>query len=537
MTASDPTESGPLPDVSRSPGESIGVRTGDLLGGRFLLRHVLGDGATGTVFAALDTAVGQKVAVKLLHPDLRDATTHERLRREVRAARQGHPNLVAVYDLHEDGERLWLSMELVEGESLKQRLTDGRRLPADEVEAIGSQVAAALEHLHGLGLVHRDVKPGNILLAPDGTAKLCDMGLTRPLEQGMTVTATEMVVGTPAYMAPEQGLGGELTGASDVYGLGVTLYQCLAGTVPLTSDTAVATLTRRQRETPPSIRRARQEAPRWLARLLARMLAPRPHDRPTAARVRRAIEMRRAWPKPRRRTQRFAAAAAAVAAATAIAAPWVLHRETVRFEADEAAVHGLDADGRRTWSYELPAPALSHLEADLNGDGRTEVVVSGRTTVQAIRSTHELRSYVLALGSRGEVLTRLVPEELIGSWSFPYRIDLQPMAFALDLDRDGRQELVVNCQHSVFYPTVVVVYWPRWDRWEATLVHPGHLTVFAPGTAEGLPGLRFFGLNNPLGLTPVYGEIALVPPGHRLGHGGLTPALAAPPSGALGANV
>ncbi|HSO23435.1 MAG TPA: serine/threonine-protein kinase, partial [Chondromyces sp.] len=471
----------------------------------------------------------------LLHPDLRDATTHERLRREVRAARQGHPNLVAVYDLHEDGELLWLSMELVEGESLKQRLADGRRLAPDEAADIGRQVAAALEHLHGLGLVHRDVKPGNILLAPDGTAKLCDMGLARPLEQGMTVTATEMVVGTPAYMAPEQGLGGELTGASDVYGLGMTLYQCLAGTVPLTSDTAVATLTRRQREAPPSIRRSRPEAPRWTARLLARMLAPKPHDRPTAARVRRAIETRRVWPRPRRRTLVVAAAAAAVVAVAALAAPWLLHRETVRFEVDGAAVHGLDTEGHRTWSHVLPAPVEISFENDLDRNGHAELVLAGRPAAEHdVRSQEKLQSFVVVLDSRGAVLTRLVPEDLITKWRFPYRIELRPIPQALDLDGDGWQELVVHCQHVVFYPVAVVVYWPRWDHWEYTLVHPGHLTVITPGDGDGSPGLRFFGVNNALGYTPVYGDITLVPPGERLSSGGHQPGLSAPPLGPLG---
>lgn len=540
MNATDATVPGPVPEGRRSPGVPIGAVAGDRLGGRFLLRQVLGHGATGTVFAALDTSVGQKVAIKLLHTDLRDATTYERLRREVRAARHGHPNLVAVHDLHEDGERLWISMELVEGENLKQRLAEHRKLEPEEVTAIGRQVAAALEHLHGLGLIHRDVKPGNILLTADGTARLCDMGLTRPIEEGMTITGTEMVVGTPAYMAPEQGLGSGLTAASDIYGLGMTLYQCLAGTVPLTSETAVATLTRRQREAPPSIRRTRPEAPRWLARLLARMLAARVHDRPSASTVRKVFENRHMWPRPRRRTLAGAAALAAVAAVAAIATPWILHRETVRFEVDGAAAHGLDAEGRRTWTHELPAPSTSHIETDLDGDGDPELVIAGRSAAAAIRSEQERRSYVLALGNRGGVLTRMVPEELIESWEswkFPYRIELRPLIFAFDLDQDGRQELVVNCQHALFYPAVVVIYWPRWDRWEITLDHPGHLTVLAPGTTDGRPGLRFVGLNNLLGLTPVYGEIALVPPGDRPGLGGLTPGLGSPPRDRLHAGV
>ena len=249
MDANDATDRERSAIPGRRTGTPINVSPGDTLAGRFLLREILGYGATGTVFSALDRSVGQKVAIKVLHPDLHDDRTRERLRREVRASRNGHPNAVAVYDLHEAEGNVFLSMELVVGQSLRDLLTERKKLDPSEVVAIGRQVAAALAHLHGLGIIHRDIKPGNILLAADGVVKLCDMGLARPLEEGMTVTETEMVVGTPAYMAPEQGLGADLTAASDVYGLGLTLYQCLTGSVPLTSETAVATLTRRQRET------------------------------------------------------------------------------------------------------------------------------------------------------------------------------------------------------------------------------------------------------------------------------------------------
>jgi len=534
MSTSDATEPGAMPEGGRGPGVPIRARPGDTLGGRFLLRQVLGSGGTGTVFAALDTAVGQKVAIKLLHPDLHDATTRERLRREVRAARHGHPNLVAVYDLHEDAGQLWLSMELVEGESLKQRLAERSRLEPDEAADVGRQVAGALEHLHGLGLVHRDVKPGNVLLAHDGTAKLCDMGLTRPLEQGTTLTQTEMVVGTPAYMAPEQGLGRELTAASDVYGLGMTLYQALTGSVPLTSETAVATLTRRQREAPPPVRRARPDAPRWLGRLLARMLRPLPADRPSAAAVRRGLETRRVWPRPRRRAVVAAAAAGALIAAAALAAALVLQRETVRFEVAADAVHGLDKDGRRTWTHRLPAPVRSSLEADLDGDGSTELVVAGWPDQSTLaRSTTQITSFAEVLTTRGAVQTRLVPEEMVTSWAFPFRIELIPVPHVLDLDADGTQELLLICNHAHFYPSALAVYWPRWGRWVLTLLHPGHLTVLGAGSASGRPGIRFVAPNNLLGYTPVYGEIELVPPDEEFGKVGEVRPLGSPPHSGL----
>jgi len=237
------------PTLDSAPPSADGVGAlapGTCLAERFLTHCRIGSGGSGTVYSALDTTVGQKVAIKVLHPHLVDSRSRERLRREVRAARPGHANAVAVYELHEHDGIVFLSMELVEGRSLKESLAGRDSLPLDDTVAVGRQVAAALAHLHGAGLVHRDVKPANILLDDNGVVKLCDMGLVRPLDHGTTVTETEMVVGTPAYMAPEPGRGTELTSATYVYALGLVLYRCLAGEVPLAGDTAVETLIQRQ---------------------------------------------------------------------------------------------------------------------------------------------------------------------------------------------------------------------------------------------------------------------------------------------------
>ena len=266
------------------------LREGALLAGRFSLVRQIGRGGAGTVFAAFDTRVGQKIAVKVLHMDIRDAGQLERLRREVRASRPGHPNAVAVYDLFDDGSRRFLTMELVEGQSVSRELAEAGCLSVNETVALGRQVAAALEDLHAKGLVHRDVKPGNILVTTSGTVKLCDMGLVRSTMRGGTITETEMVVGTPAYMAPEQALAGDLTAASDVYALGLTLFQCLTGEVPLQEDTAIATLMLRQRSKPPKLRKLQPDCPTWLDRLIRRMLDPRAEERPTAAEVERALD-------------------------------------------------------------------------------------------------------------------------------------------------------------------------------------------------------------------------------------------------------
>ena len=292
--------------VAARSGNAGGVSpptVGETLSGRFVLQREIGRGGAGTVYAAFDTRVGQQVAVKVLHGGLGDPNQLERLRREVRASRPGHPNAVAVFDLFEDSGRRFLTMELVAGTSLRDELAGGGRLDVDRSVGIGLQIAAALADLHRKGLVHRDVKPGNVLLTPDGVAKLCDMGLVRPTARGMTITETEMVVGTPAYMAPEQARALDRTAASDVYALGLSLFQCLSGEVPLQDDTAVATLMLRQRSRPPRVRSVRPDCPGWLDRLIRRMLEPVPADRPTAAEVERALRQRRLGrrlrPRPR----------------------------------------------------------------------------------------------------------------------------------------------------------------------------------------------------------------------------------------------
>jgi tRNA A-37 threonylcarbamoyl transferase component Bud32 len=506
------------------------IEIGDTLGDRFLLRKIIGYGATGTVFSALDTTVGQKVAIKLLHPDLHDKLTSERLRREVRASRPGHPNAVTVYDLHEVDEHVFLSMELVEGTSLRDLLSKRRHLDPDEVVSLGKQIAAALEHLHERGIVHRDVKPGNILITADGTAKLCDMGLARPLEHGMTMTETEMVVGTPAYMAPEQGVAAELTSASDIYALGLTMYRSLTGTVPMTAETAVATLTRRQRERAPTVRGSCPDCPRWLNRLIRRMLEPRPADRPSATQVVRALATRRVWPRPTRRILAVIVAGVLLTAAGALVGPRLLTRQTVRIDHSETSVFGLDRDDRRTWSHPLSDPPRSVETADLDGDGREEIILAGRPgTTREARQPDAVRSYVMVVSNDGEIVTRLVPEEFIDSWAFPFRLDIAPLLHILDLDGDGWNEIVVNCRHKSFYPAVLLTYWPRWDVWERLLDHPGGIQAITAANENGRPGLRFVALNNLLGMTRVFGEIDIVPPGDRFERNGRTTSLFSPP--------
>ena len=503
-TVSPPALNGGAPDGSVAPGT--------VLAGRFEVVRRLGAGGSGAVYSARDLALGQEVAVKVLHPHLADAASRERLRREVRAARPGHPGLVAAYDLHEAEGRFFLSLELVDGRSLREVLAERGPMPSDDVVAIGRQLAETLSWLHGRGLVHRDVKPGNVLLEGGGRARLCDLGLVRPLEQGATVTATETVVGTPAYMAPEQATGAPLTGAADVYGLGLTLYCALTGEVPLVESTAVATLVRRQRERAPRVRRSRPDCPAWLGRLLGAMLEPRPGDRPTAARVVEVLD-RRAM-APRVRWRRVVAAAGVVLglAAVALALLAVVPRVTARLEVAGNRVHGVDARGRETWHLDLETPVLEDQRVDLDGDGVEEAVLSCADPLVAAGDLDERpRAEVVVVRTNGEVVTRALLADHIGVWPSEFPLRLVPNVQAVELDGRWPRELVVVCRHRSFYPTALLVHWTAVGRWEQVVLHSG--AVYSLAIRRPPEGARLLlqAVNNPLGMAAVLAEVELQP--------------------------
>jgi eukaryotic-like serine/threonine-protein kinase len=229
--------------VSSRPDPEPGL----LLAGRYHLRRVLGRGGAGTVWSADDDLLDRPVAVKLLHPELeRDASAVARFRREATAAAAlTHPNAVIVYDIGEDEGREFLVMEYVDGVTLSELLADGQLAP-DDVATIGVSVARALGAAHRRGLVHRDVKPGNVLINREGVAKVVDFGIATALGDAQArLTVPGMVVGTSAYLAPEQLAGEAVDARADVYSLGLVLHECLTGQPVFSGGTAVEVATRR----------------------------------------------------------------------------------------------------------------------------------------------------------------------------------------------------------------------------------------------------------------------------------------------------
>jgi serine/threonine-protein kinase len=259
------------------------------------------------VWLGTDLLLTRQVAVKLLKPSLAaDPVVAERFRREaIAVALLSHPNIVAVYDAIEDiigGERRQaVVMQLVNGKSLRQLLDEQKRLSPDLTMHIGQCVAAALECAHQANLVHRDIKPGNILITPDGRVLLTDFGIAKGLygNEDDDLTSPNVMMGTAKYLSPEQVRGRKLDGRADLYSLGLVLYECLAGRVPFLGETDADTALARLNRDPTDLARLRPTLPHGLAQLIHRLLARRPDDRyPTGEAVR--SELARIASQPRR---------------------------------------------------------------------------------------------------------------------------------------------------------------------------------------------------------------------------------------------
>jgi eukaryotic-like serine/threonine-protein kinase len=268
---------------------------GQTLQNRYRVEQPLGRGGMAEVYRAWDLKLNRPVAVKVLYPYFADdAEMVERLWREASAAAGlDHPNVVAVYDRDEDDGRPFLVLELVDGESLAQHLGRDGALPPERALAVAGDVLAALAHAHSRGLVHRDVKPGNVLLTSDDRAKLADFGIAQASEN-VTLTRPGDVLGTLAYLAPERLAGQAATPATDVYGVGAMLYQMLTGQPLFTGDLPAAIAAQHGQQVAPPPSALRPDLPEWLDQIVLKALARDPASRfPSAAAMLQAIADRR----------------------------------------------------------------------------------------------------------------------------------------------------------------------------------------------------------------------------------------------------
>ncbi|MFW6135875.1 MAG: serine/threonine-protein kinase, partial [Chloroflexota bacterium] len=280
--------------------------------GKYRIKDKIGSGGMGTVFKAYDPTLDRYAAVKVLAPHLVwQEEAIERFLREARAAaRLRHPSIVTIYDVGQEKDCYYFAMEYLEGQTLTEILQERGSLPWPEVLSILRPLAAALDYAHGEGLVHRDIKPGNVVVGSQGRVTLTDFGIVHAAQQSR-LTATGTLVGTPEYMSPEQAKGLTVDARSDQYSLGVVAYEMLGGRVPFSAESPFALLYKVTQEPLPDIREARPDLPVEAEQALAKALAKQPDDRyPTTtafvdaleqaivAETERATEPREAAPLP-----------------------------------------------------------------------------------------------------------------------------------------------------------------------------------------------------------------------------------------------
>ncbi|MFD0021138.1 serine/threonine-protein kinase [Streptomyces sp. NPDC058382] len=258
-----------------------------LVAGRYRLISAIGRGGMGEVWRATDEVLGRSVAVKLLLGEHADESATARFRLEAQtAARLSHPHLVAVFDFGSWEDRLFLVMELVEGRSLADLLLSQERLAPEQVAGIAGQAAAGLAAAHRQGIVHRDIKPGNLMLDAEGSVKIGDFGIAQFVDDpSAALTTTGHIVGTSLYLAPERALGRTADAASDMYSLGCVIYQLLLGQPPFRSDTPTATLYQHVDTPPVPLRQRGVDMSAAFDSYLLGLLAKQPEDRPTAQQV------------------------------------------------------------------------------------------------------------------------------------------------------------------------------------------------------------------------------------------------------------
>ncbi|MGH9261040.1 MAG: protein kinase domain-containing protein, partial [Acidimicrobiales bacterium] len=259
------------------------LKPGTVFAGRYEVKEILGMGGMGVVYRAFDRELGEAVAIKTMRGEslASDGVALERFKQEIRLARKiAHRNVVRTYDLGEASGMYYLTMEFVEGTSLKQLIEGSGKLPVPVTLTIGKQLCRALEVAHEQGVIHRDIKPQNIVVDPSGFLKVMDFGIARlARRQGHGLTEKGTSVGTPDYMSPEQLMGDEIDARADLYAAGVVLFECVTGRTPFAGETTWALISKHIEEPAPDPRTLTPEVPPALSGVILKAMAKKPDER------------------------------------------------------------------------------------------------------------------------------------------------------------------------------------------------------------------------------------------------------------------
>jgi tetratricopeptide (TPR) repeat protein len=537
------TETVGLGAVAASPW--LALEPGSVVDGRYEIGERLGGGGFAIVYRARDRALSREVALKVLRADRLSPSSLARFRREAALARDVAGNrLVRIFDIGVAGPITFLTMEVVAGGSLDRRLATGP-LPLEEAVRIASQILEGLRTLHTETIVHRDVKPGNVLLTAGGEVKLSDFGLARQLETDEPrLTHDDSLLGTFQYLSPEQALGEEVDARSDLYSVGVVLFEMLTGRLPHAGRSALGTLLGHLREEPPEVRAWRPEVAPWLAAVVRRLLARSAGERyPSAAAALADLAARRA-PVTRQRAsgrRRLAAAAgaalllliAAVAPATRQAAKAPQAPRFSHLVALAGGAGGTAAIGRAgevLWKAPRATP-LSFVRARLRpGEPPTLLGI-----LEPEGTPREARTLAVLDPETGIPLRRIeLPD---GADHFPGFADtFSPALDAVDLDGDGGDEVLISYRHRLWWPCYTVLYEPRIGRARIVFIASGHhrFTGAADLEDSGRADLLFAGINNRMGWYTSIAAVRLVPPVNDLASP--TRAVAGTPDGSYSAS-
>ncbi|TDR43205.1 serine/threonine protein kinase [Tahibacter aquaticus] len=375
------------------------LKFGEVVAGRFRIESLLGIGGMGVVYRARDLSLDIDVAIKLLRPELaRKPEAFERFRNELLLARQvSSPHVVRIHDIAQHGERWLISMDFIDGESLEHRLERQGPLQPDAAVALARGLLAGLVAAHQCGVIHRDLKPANILFDRNDRAYITDFGVARSL--GATgVTQTGLIIGTPEYLSPEQARGETLDGRSDLYTVGLILYEALSGSLPFAGGTPAETVMRRLVRPPPSLAKIRPELPAWLHAFDDRLLKLVPgHRFASAEDALRALEQQRV-PRPPVDRRRLLLVLLALVGAwgmlelgrrqlpVLLAAP----PPAVAVQVARVAVLPLVADSSDQPALELARAVEEHLRDWLRSDAGQAVATRERTLAAVARAAPDL---------------------------------------------------------------------------------------------------------------------------------------------------